>query len=462
MCALPDIIPPGKVRRKTVEAVAHVETSDTFTNRQTDSPERVIQMNLAPPRGTRDFFPEEMRLRSWLFGHFRQVARLFAFEEYDTPVVESEDLYTRKAGEEIVQQLYTFTDKSGRNLALRPEMTPSLARLILQKGGSLPLPLKWFSIPQCWRYERMTRGRTREHYQWNIDILGVPGVAAEAELLAVIITFFERVGLNSDDVIIKVSNRKILQAVLEKLGVPDDSFAAVCVLVDKLEKMPKEAIEEEMTGLGLDAALVEHIVEIISLDALDQVADVVGADHEGICELRELFTLADGYGFGSWLTFDASLVRGLAYYTGVVFEVFDRDATLRAICGGGRYDRLLSTFGGKDLPACGFGFGDPVIVEFLKDKNLLPELSPQVDDVVFSFSPDLRSAAMQIAARLRRQGRSVDLVLEDKKMKWAFRHADHAGASRMILLAPEEWSAGKVRIKDLHSGEEQNVAVDDL
>ena len=419
-------------------------------------------MDLAPPRGTRDFFPEDMRLRDWLLGHFRTVSRLFGFEEYDAPVVESEALYTRKAGEEIVDQLYTLTDKSGRHLVLRAEMTPSLARMVLQKGGSLPLPLKWFSIPQCWRYERMTRGRRREHYQWNLDIFGVPEVSAEAELLAAITTFFARVGLGPADVGIKISNRKILQGVLQDLDVPEDRFGPVCVLVDKLEKVPREAIEEDMAALGLAGEQVDRIIAALSMKSLDQVSEVIGAEHPGVGELRELFALAEGYGCADWLSFDASLVRGLAYYTGIVFEAFDRGASLRAICGGGRYDRLLSTFGGKDVPACGFGFGDPVIFELLKDKGLLPELPARVDDVVFPFATSLRVPAMQIAARLRERGRSVDLILEDRKVKWAFRHADHAGAARMILLAPDEWSAGKVRIKDLATGEEQDVAVDDL
>ncbi len=419
-------------------------------------------MDLASPRGTRDFFPEDMRLQNWLFGHFREVARLFAFEEYDAPLIESEELYTRKAGEEIVQQLYSFADKSGRKLALRPEMTPSLARLILQKGGSLPLPIKWFSIPQCWRYERMTRGRRREHYQWNLDIFGVSGVNAEAELLAAVTTFFTRVGLGPADVGIKISSRKILQGVLEKLGVPDDRFAPICVLVDKLEKVPKEVIKEDMEALGLDDSLVDRIVELISLHELDEVEGIIGEEHEGIRDLRALFSLAEGYGFSEWLKFDASLVRGLAYYTGVVFEAFDRNAALRAICGGGRYDRLLSAFGGKDIPACGLGFGDAVIVELLKDKDLLPSLAGEIDDVVFPFDGSLRDAAMQVASRLRNQGRSVDLILENKKMKWAFRRADLSGASRLVLLVPEEWSAGKVRVKHLDTGEERNVAVEEL
>ncbi len=419
-------------------------------------------MDLSPPRGTRDFFPEDMRLRHWLFGHFREVARLFGFEEYDAPVVESEELYTRKAGEEIVQQLYTFQDKSGRRLALRPEMTPSLARLVLQKGKSLSLPLKWFSIPQCWRYERMTRGRRREHYQWNLDILGVIETTAEAELLSALAAFFARVGLGAQDVGIKVSNRKLLQAALENLSVPADRFAQVCVLVDKLEKLPPEAVREEVVKAGLDPSLMDRLAELFSLDSLDAVAGMVGEDHDSIRELRQLFALAEHYGFADWLQFDASLVRGLAYYTGIVFEAFDRGASLRAICGGGRYDRLLSTFGGEDLPACGLGFGDAVMVELLKDKGLLPQLSAQLDDVVFAFDPALRSAAMRVASRLRSQGRSVDLILEDRKMKWAFKHADARNASRLVLLAPDEWAAGKVRIKDLKTGQEQDVSVEEL
>ena len=419
-------------------------------------------MNLAPPRGTRDLFPEDLRLQNWLFGHFREVSRLFAFEEYDAPVVESEELYTRKAGEEIVDQLYAFQDKSGRRLALRPEMTPSLSRLVLQRAGSLALPLKWFSIPQCWRYERMTRGRRREHYQWNLDIFGVVDVTAEAELLAAMTTFLRRVGLEADDVEIRISSRKILQAVLDDTGVAADQFGPVSVLIDKLEKVPREEIRAAVVDLGIAADIVDRILDLATLQTLDQVAATVDEERGGVRDLRQLFELAQGYGYVDWLRFDASLVRGLAYYTGVVFEVFARGRDLRAICGGGRYDRLLSTFGGKDIPACGLGFGDAVIVELLKDLGLLPELPPRVDDVVFAFDPGLRVAAVGLADRLRAQGRSVDLVLEERRMKWAFRHADAAGASRLVLLAPDEWSQGLVRLRDLETGKERDVPADEI
>jgi histidyl-tRNA synthetase len=195
------------------------------------------RLDTNPPKGTRDFYPEDMRLQTWLFSQWREVAKTYGFSEYDAPVLESESLYTRKAGEEVTEQLYNFVDKGDRNVALRPEMTPSLARMVMAKKGGLNLPLKWFSIPQCWRYERMTRGRRREHYQWNMDIWGVGGVQTEAELLSAMVNFFEKVGLTSEDVGIKVNSRLVIGEVLSELGIPEEKFAATCVLVDKLEKV---------------------------------------------------------------------------------------------------------------------------------------------------------------------------------------------------------------------------------
>ncbi len=195
------------------------------------------KLDTSPPKGTRDFYPEDMRQRTWLFQQWRDVAKTYGFSEYDAPVLESESLYTRKAGEEVTEQLYNFVDKGDRPVALRPEMTPSLARMVMAKKGGLNLPLKWYSIPQCWRYERMTRGRRREHFQWNMDIWGVDGVETEAELLSAMVDFFERVQLTSDDVGIKVNSRLVISEVLTELGIPEEKFAATCVLVDKLEKV---------------------------------------------------------------------------------------------------------------------------------------------------------------------------------------------------------------------------------
>ena len=430
-------------------------------------------MDLKPPRGTRDFYPhscatsdaEDMSLRTWLFGHWRAVAGLHGFEEYDAPVLESEELYVRKAGEEITQQLYNFSDKGDRRVALRPELTPSFARLILQQGKSLATPAKWFAVGQCWRYERMTRGRRREHYQWNMDIVGVEGVEAEAELLAAITTFFTKIGITSDDVGIKVSSRKVLQAVLSRFDVSEENFAPVCVVVDKIEKLPREKIVEELQELGVGETAIEGILNAMELKTVEDLEALLGADAEAVVDLRTLFARAEAYGYADWLVFDASVVRGLSYYTGVVFEGFDRAGELRAICGGGRYDKLLGALGGEDRPMVGFGFGDAVIMELVNDKGLLPSRlkTGSVDDLVYPMSESLRSPAMQIAAKLRAAGRSVDLVLEGgKKPKWAFKHAERSGAERVVLLGEKEWENGNVRVKNLATREETDVKPEDL
>ncbi|KAG2452860.1 hypothetical protein HYH02_002204 [Chlamydomonas schloesseri] len=425
--------------------------------------ERKGMIDTQPPRGTRDFPPEDMRLRNWLFGEFAAVSTAFGFEQFDAPVLESEELFVRKAGEEITEQLYNFEDKGGRRVALRPELTPSLARLVLQRGKQLPLPAKWFAIGQCWRYERMTRGRRREHYQWNMDIVGVPGVEAEAELLAAIVMFFQRVGLTAADVGIKVSNRKVLQSVLTQYGVPPESFAKVCVIVDKLDKLPREKVEEELRALGVAASTIDGVLGALQLRDLEALAALLGPESEAVAELRKLWELAAGYGFQDWLVFDPSVVRGLAYYTGTVFEARDRAGQLRAICGGGRYDKLLATFGATDnTPMAGFGFGDAVIVELLKERGLLPAPGHRVDDVVVPLDGALRPAAAGIATALRRGGRSVDLVLEAKKMKWAFKHAEKLGAARLVLVGTSEWERGAVVVKDLAKFEQKEMPVAEL
>ena len=413
-------------------------------------------------RGTRDFYPEDMRIRNWLFDNFRAAARSHGFEEYDSPVLEHEELYTRKQGEEITQQLYNFEDKGGRRVALRPEMTPSLARMVMARAGAMPTPIKWFSIPQCWRYERTQRGRGREHYQWNVDIWGSDAVQADAELLSVLVSFFQRVGLNADDLAISISSRKVLEEVLGSLGISGDAFAATCIIVDKMDKLPAEVIEQQLSEQGLDSSAISVIQSTLGLSDLDSLAAALGEDSGAVAELATLFDLIDSYGIADWVTFDASVVRGLAYYTGPVFEAHDRGGKLRAICGGGRYDRLLSSLGGNDMPATGFGFGDMVIMELLNENGLVPDLPSGNQDIVIAINEDLRSAAMSVATKLRASGRSVDLVLEDKRMKWAFRHAERTGAQRLVMVMPDEWAAGNVRIKELESGEESDVAVGDL
>ena len=413
-------------------------------------------------RGTRDFYPEDMRLRNWLFDNFDDAALLHGFQEYDAPVLESEELYTRKQGEEITQQLYNFKDKGDRKVALRPEMTPSLARMVMSRAGVLPMPIKWYSIPQCWRYERTQRGRGREHYQWNVDIWGTDAISADAELISVLVTFFKSVGLTEKDLVIKMSSRKVLEEVLGSLGLEGDIFAKTCIIVDKMDKLPADVVSNQLSELGLEDSAIQTIQSTLAIKDMNSLEKNLGKESSAVMELTSLFSALDAYGISEWIEFDASIVRGLAYYTGPVFEAHDRAGELRAICGGGRYDKLLSTLGGKDLPATGFGFGDMVIMELLAEKGLVPELIGGIDDIVISLSPELRNAAMSVASSLRVNGRSVDLVLEDKRLKWAFKHAERSGAQRLVMVMPEELKDGKVKIKDLESGEEVEVSVDSL
>lgn len=408
-------------------------------------------------RGTRDFYPEEMRLRNWLFQKFHSSSLSHGFEEYDSPIIEHEELYTRKQGEEITQQLYNFEDKGGRKISLRPEMTPSLARMVMARSGALPLPIKWYSIPQCWRYERTQRGRGREHYQWNVDIWGMEGIEADAELLSVMVHMFTSVGLTHDDVVVRISSRKVLEEVLGSLGIEGDSFTKACVIVDKMDKLPEEAVSAQLSDLGISDSSIATIQSVLSVTELPELRDMLSPDSMAVSELERLFQLLESYGISEWTTFDASVVRGLAYYTGPVFEAHDRGGELRAICGGGRYDRLIGTLGGRDLPATGFGFGDMVIMELLSEKGLLPDISSRVSDVVFSMDESLRGAAMEVSSKLRGAGRRVDLVLEPKKMKWVFKHAERTGAERLVMVMPAEWDSGKVRIKDLQTGEESDI-----
>ena len=413
-------------------------------------------------RGTRDFYPEKMRLRNWLFDNFTNASLLHGFEEYDAPVLEYEELYTRKQGEEITQQLYSFQDKGNRKVALRPEMTPSLARMVMARAGGLPMPIKWFSIPQCWRYERTQRGRGREHYQWNVDIWGTTEISADAELISVLVTFFEGIGLTAKDIVIRVSSRKVLEEVLGSLDMEGDIFAQTCIIVDKMDKLSSDVIEDQLSDLGHDSKVVMTIQTVLGIKDMNSLKEALKDESVAVSELNLLFDAIDSYGISEWVEFDASIVRGLAYYTGAVFEAHDRTGEFRAICGGGRYDKLLSTLGGKDLPATGFGFGDMVIKELLEEKGLIPELVSDIDDIVIPLNSDLRNAAVMVAASLRNSGRTVDLVLEDKKMKWAFKHAERIGAARLVLLAPDEWSRKMVKIKDLDTGEESEISLNDI
>ncbi len=420
----------------------------------------MVRINTQPPRGTRDFYPEDFRLRQWLFGHWRETARRFGFEEVDAPLVEHAELYLRKAGEEITEQLYHFV-LHDRHLALRSEFTPSLARMVMARQGALRWPIRWTSIPQCWRYERMTRGRRREHYQWNMDIWGEPGVTAETELIAAAFTAMDALGLRRDEVRMRVNSRALLEETLRErfLEGRPEAFEPLCVIIDKLEKIGADAVVEQLADpngpVGLPRPDAKDVVALLSVEGLEEAARTAPRGSQALADLRRLFELLEGYDLADRVVFDASVVRGLAYYTGVVFEAFDTRGQLRALCGGGRYDRLLESLGGKPVPAVGFGFGDAVVTELLRDLGRLPELPRELDAIVFPFGDDQRPAAMRLAAALRERGHSVELVLGTPRPKRALADADRSGARRIYLIGPDESVRGAARVRDLASGEEQ-------
>jgi len=423
---------------------------------------------LRAPRGTRDFYPDEMRRRNWLFDRFRLTAAQFGFEEVDAPIVEHAELFTRKAGEEIVEQLYHFV-LHDRHLALRPEMTPSIARMVIAHQAGMRFPIRWFTVTQNWRYERMTRGRRREHYQWNMDIWGEPGIEAEAELLSAMVTAMDGLGLARGKVRIRLNSRALLEESLRESVLTDrpDVFQPLCIVIDKIDKIGADAVtdllRDEKGPVGLSAGEAEGVLEMLSARSLDDAEKFAAADSRALAELRRLYDLLDAYGIADEVPFDASVVRGLAYYTGVVFEAFDTAGTLRAIAGGGRYDRLAETLGGKPLSAVGFGFGDAVIGELLEEEGLWPTLAREVEDVVYAFGPEEKTAAIAVARRLRSAGRKVELCLGQTKLKRVLGDAARNGVLRVYLIGEDERVRGVVKVKDLatkHEHEESLLGED--
>jgi histidyl-tRNA synthetase len=420
------------------------------------------QIDLEPVKGTRDFYPEDMRFRAWLFAHMRAVARSMGYEEYDACVLEHADLYIRKAGDEITRQLYDFKDKGDRHLSLRPELTPSLARMVMAKGSALALPVRWFAIPQCFRYEETQRGRKREHFQWNMDAVGITSVAAEAELMAAQAELCRRVGLKLDrdqepEVVWRVSNRQVLGHFLAGMGVEGDQFASVCVCIDKRGKISDAELTSELGKVGVDAERAVRILALLDVRGLDQLATVVPADNPGLVALRELMELAASWGIEHLIRIDLSVIRGLSYYTGTVWEVFASAGTFRrAIAGGGRYDRLCEQLGGPAIPMVGFGFGDIPIAEVLAELGRLPQLPRGIDDVVYPMGPKAFTVANRIALFLRAQGRQVAVDYSQRRFKHVVQRAEDDGAARLFILGGDEIAKGVCKVRTLGTERVEN------
>lgn len=412
------------------------------------------KISFEPPRGMRDFYPEDMVWRNRVFDAFRAAGEAAGFEPYDACVVESYELLARKAGEEVGEQIYHFRDKSDRHIALRAEMTPTLARMVAQRQGSLAFPIKWTTIAQCFRYERMTKGRKREHYQWNCDIIGEESVLAEVEVLGAACDALRRMGLSRDDFRVHVSNRALLSELLAASGIPADLHAQVFLALDKRGKMPDEEIAAMLRAGGVDDAGVKAAFAIMDLKTLDEAERLAGAGSPAVAQLRELFRLAGLAGFADCLVFDISVIRGLSYYTGIVFECFDTQREFRAIFGGGRYDNLLTTIGGDPATAVGLGFGDVVVTELLKARLGVDAPAPKKGVYVGWMFPEQRDAALKLAAKLRAQGECVNLALRKAKPKQFFSRAGASSCAKAVFLGPDDVAAGRAKMKDLATREE--------
>ncbi len=406
-------------------------------------------INTLPPKGMRDFYPEEYRVREWLFNHWRDAGLKYGFEMYDTPVVENLSLLVRKAGEEITDQIYYFKDKSDRELALRPEQTPSLARIVLSRENEWTYPLKLSAIVQCFRYEKMSTGRKREHYQWNVDIIGDATQLAEAEVLSTAVESIKEMGLDSTDVGIAVGSRQLIGDLLRSKNIKESDYVNIFLVLDKKGKVSDEVLEEMLTEKGISKEDIDKVFEIFDIKNFEEAKKIAGNNSLGANQLNNLFQYAKLYGISEFLEFNIGIVRGLNYYTGIVFEAFDRQRKFRAIFGGGRYDNLLESFGGKKIPAVGFGFGDVVVLEVLKElKKNLPE-KRKLDYVVSYSDVNLEDKAIKLCTSLRDKGKSVYLIPGETKMKKSLAMADKMNADYIDILDPIEMDQGKYIEKNL-------------
>ena len=390
-----------------------------------------------PLPGFRDFFPPEHAALRGIFQAWREASRCGGFTEYEGPELESLELYTEKSGDEIVGQLYHFTDKGDRQVALRPEMTPTLARMVASQHRNYRKPIKWFSVPRLFRYERPQKGRHREHYQWNCDIVGEKSPMAEAELIGVLCLGLSLLGLGPKDVVVKVSDRSWWDAFLEKQGVGETERPTVLRTLDRLESATAEQRREKLGALA---------------EAVEAVWEGKSADSEAVGQVRKG---VEALGYGDWCETDYRVVRGLAYYTGVVFEVHDRAGKLRAVAGGGRYDDLLKRLGGEDLPAVGFGMGDAVLAELLREKKIAMPQSIGAEIFIVAEAKE-QAMALQITGQLRRSGFSVDFDPGAGKWGKQLEMAEAKGA-RWALLVGREVGEGKLGLKELASRRQSEI-----
>lgn len=405
-------------------------------------------------KGFRDFYPNEMSARSWLFDKMREVSRLYGYEEYEGPALETVDLYAAKSGEELVkQQTFLLTDRGGKKLALRPELTPTLARMVSQKANEIPKPIRWFSIGPRWRYEQPQKGRTREFYQWDVDLLGVDSPEADAEIIAIACEFLRSLGLTPKQVVIKINNRRFLEKKLNFIGITDKLVSPTFRAIDKKEKMSPEDWQEYLKDLGLSDLQIKDLQGILKDLDFSRESD----------ELTSLFSTLKDLGFGDFVEFDPSVVRGLDYYTGTVFEACDTSGEFRAILGGGRYDNLLEVVGGPKIPGIGFAAGDVVVEEVLKKFNLWPQPKANQSKVLVTvFDESTYRDSLKLAKKLREKKVNTEIYLRFGNLDKQLKYADQKGIPYALILGPNEANNNTVTIKNLTERTQRALSLDEV
>ncbi|MEZ0372076.1 MAG: histidine--tRNA ligase [Candidatus Sericytochromatia bacterium] len=419
-------------------------------------------LSTQPYKGTRDFYPEDQRLRDWIFNQLRATVVQYGYEPYDGPMLEPFELYAAKTGEEIVnEQLYSFEDRGGRKVAMRPEMTPSLARMVAARP-QLVKPIRWYSMPNLWRYERPQRGRLREHWQLNVDLLGLDSVEAEVEIMQVAIDVLRGFGAGSLDFEAQINHRQLMNDLFENvLKLEPAQIQAVAKAIDKRAKIPESAFVELLETAGCSTSQIDTLNKFLVAPLLE-IPTIIG-ESKGFTDLCRFFDSINALGLGPVCRFNPSIMRGFDYYTGTVFEVYDRHPdNRRALFGGGRYDNLVGMFGGVQIPGVGFGMGDVTLKDFLEVHGLMPELKAQTEVLIGLFSLDMFVTSQQLARQLRGYGLKVEAVLAPQKLAKQYQYADKKGIPLVVMIGPDEAEAGQATIKDLRTGQQQTVNRNEL
>ncbi|NLF31458.1 MAG: histidine--tRNA ligase [Planctomycetes bacterium] len=422
-------------------------------------------MEFSSVKGFRDFYPEDMVVRNLIADAWRRVSLRNGFVEYEGPMLEYLDLFRVKSGDEIVSQLFSLTDRGGRELAIRPEQTPTLARMVNARINALPRPIKWFSIPWVCRAENPQRGRGREFFQWNVDVIGSDAALADAECIFTLADLLAELGLAPSEAQVFLSSRSLITAALSAVGVETSRHAALLPILDKRDKVPAEAFEEMCAKEGLAAGQIASISAFQDAATLEEAAARLGPSDTVAAEcakLAEVMGILDRMGAGDYCRLDLHVVRGLAYYTGVVYEAFDTDRSLRALAGGGRYDNLLETLGGPTLGATGFGMGDIVLGILLAERGKLPSTAESCDCYVIDAAESLFDAALGVVAELRRAGLRTNLSYKRQNLGKQLKAAARSGAAVAVIVGEELTEAGEVTIKTLATGDQRRVRRADL